>query len=133
MLDVLGYGGNGDKTGAMAKVSKQYNVPPATLRGWWLNEHNPPPTEIRDIKTSEIIALIKNEVHGALTSMPNARPDASYKDLAVAGAVLIDKLQLLEGKATERIEHISPEQRADRIRELFDIARDRRDQQAASH
>lgn len=136
MLDALGYDGNGDKTGALTKVSNEYNVPLSTLRGWWTAEHNPAPAEVRSIKNDEIIGLIRKEIYGALTEMPNARPEANYKDLATAGAILIDKLQLLQGKATERIEHsghVTHEERTKRITELLDTARNRRDRQSSIH
>ena len=130
MLEAAGYP---DRKGALSQVGRNLGVPISTLRGWYNATRNPAPAELRNEKRMSLAEMLKAEINGALGEMPNARQDAGYRDLGTVAAILIDKLQLLEGKATERIEHISPEQRADRIRELFDIARDRRDQQAASH
>ena len=130
MLEAAGYP---DKKGALSRVGKNLNVPISTLRGWFNLKNNPPPAELRNEKRKTLSEMLKDEIDGALNAMPNARPDASYRDIGTVAAILIDKLQLLEGKATERIElndNITQEERSRRAAELFDTARDRRTRQA---
>ena len=132
MLEAAGYP---DKKGALSQVSRNLKVPNSTLHGWFNATRNPPPSEVRNEKRMSLAEMLKAEINGALGEMPSAREDASYRDLGTVAAILIDKLQLLEGKATERIEHnnITPEERANRIAGIFDAARDRRDRPATSH
>ena len=130
MLEAAGYP---DRKGALVQVERALNVPGRTISRWFNGENNPPPDRLVSEKRPSLIELIKAEAYNALNVPDEVRAEAGYKDRVTAGAILIDKMQLLEGKATERIEHITPEQRANRIRELLDVARDRRDQQVASH
>lgn len=97
MLEAAGYP---DKKGALTKVGTHLKVPITTLRGWFTAEHNPPPTDIRTEKGFELRAAIQQELESIFGAMPNARQDASFKDLSWAAAVLIDKMQLLDNKPT---------------------------------
>lgn len=98
MLDAQGYP---EKEGALSKVAKHLDVPLSTLRGWWTAEHNPPPADIRNEKRGDLAALIKNEVEGVLSAMPDKRIEADYRALATALGIMVDKLQLLTGQPTE--------------------------------
>jgi len=98
MLEAAGYP---DKKGAMTQVAKHLGVPMATLNGWFKASRNPPPAELRTEKRGDLVALIREELGGILEAMPNARMDASFRDLAVATGILVDKLQLLTGAPTE--------------------------------
>lgn len=102
MLEAAGYPA---KPGALSTVSKHIKVPASTLRGWFNRTSNPPPAKIRDEKRFDLIEALRAEIADALGAAPNARDDASYKDLITGAAILIDKLQLLTGKPTERTEH----------------------------
>lgn len=92
--------------GALSRVAQYLGVPPTTLRRWSLGLQNPPPAEMVKEKTLDLREAIQDELAAIFGELPHARPDASYKDLATAAAILIDKLQLLEGKPTERTEQI---------------------------
>lgn len=128
MLEAEGYP---DKKGALEKVSKHLGVAKSTLHGWARAEQNPPPSELRTEKRGDLAALIEDEIHNVLSAMPGAIPDASYRDLATGLGILVDKKQLLDGKATEIIDDLrTNEERANRINQLFDTARDRRDRPA---
>ena len=130
MLEAAGYP---DKKGALSLVGRNLSVPISTLRGWYNATRNPAPAELRNEKEIDFTIALRKEVGAALGEMDNARQDASYKDLATTIGILIDKLQLLEGKATERIEHFTNEERIDRVNAILDTARDRQSRQAISH
>ena len=133
MLEAAGYP---DKKGALAAVAKNLDVPAPTLHRWIREKNNPPPSDVVNEKRMDLKEMLKAEINGALGEMPNARIDASYRDLGTVAAILIDKLQLLEGKATERIEHnatVTHEERVNRIATILDAARDRRARPADIH
>ena len=125
MLEAQGYP---DKKGALSKVSKHLGVPESTLHGWARAKHNDPPSELRSEKRGELTALIENEIYNVLNAMPDAIPDASYRDLATGLGILIDKKQLLDGKATEIIDDLrTNEERANQIFGLLGLADDSED------
>lgn len=93
-----------NQKGAVARAAKYLKIPERTLARWLTGASNPPPDKTVSIKKDEIIEALKAEVQAALNEMPNARKDADYKELATTAAILIDKWQLLDGKATERKE-----------------------------
>jgi len=101
MLEAAGYP---DKKGALEQTAKACKAPESTLRGWYSEAHNPPPAKLRAEKRLELTDLLKNELGSIFKAMPNARPDASYRDLGTVAAIFIDKLQLLEGKPTWIVE-----------------------------
>lgn len=101
MLEAAGYPG---KEGALASTAKHLKVPHQTLRRWFLNEQNPPPSALVREKRGELSDLLRNEIDAALGAMDGARPEASYRDLGTVAGILIDKLQLITGKPTERSE-----------------------------
>lgn len=102
MLEAAGYP---DKKGALEQTTKACKVPESTLRGWYNETHNPPPAKLRAEKRLEIADIIRNEIYAALGAAPDARPEASYRDLITGAAILVDKLQLLQGKPTGIVEN----------------------------
>lgn len=131
LLEAAGYP---NKDGALATVSKNIGVPHNTLRNWFHGERNPVPSDVRQEKREELSDLLRNEIDGALGAMKGARDGASYRDLGTVAGILIDKLQLITGKPTERNEvvdnGISDDERANRIAAILDRARERRDGRA---
>jgi hypothetical protein len=99
MLQAEGYP---DRPGALMKIAKHLKVPKTTLSRWYNKTSNPPPPEIVTEKKTELKEYITLELGGIFEDMPNARSEASYKDLATAAGILIDKLQLLNNEPTER-------------------------------
>jgi hypothetical protein len=102
MLEAAGYP---DRDGALANTSRRLKVPHNTLRNWFHAKRNPPPSELRREKKLDLVQAIKDELIDLFPDMANARQDASYRDMATAAGILIDKLQLLTGEPTERTEH----------------------------
>ena len=130
MLEAEGYPA---REGALARVSEHLSVPRSTLRGWFYAEHNPPPAEVRHEKRLELRDLLENELRDAIKAMANARLEASYRDLGTVAAIFTDKLQLLDGKPTERNAiqvDMTDDERAERIAGLLNAARARRDGRA---
>lgn len=127
MLEAAGYP---NRKGALSDVAKHIAVPAMTLSRWFHGKQNPPPNQMVSEKRSELKDLISTELDAIFKAMPNARQDATYKDLGTVAGILMDKKQLLEGKPTERVEHtLTDDERANRITALLDAGRTRRDGQ----
>lgn len=124
MLEAAGWP---DSKGAIMRVARQLGIKHQTLSRWSRAEQNPPPHKVVRIKTFDLRQAVRDELQAILLEMPDARPDADFKELATAFGILVDKLQLLDGKATERVEILTPEERTDRLTELLDTSRARRD------
>lgn len=103
MLESAGYP---DKDGSLAQVCKHLKVPRSTLQGWFSGAHNPPPPDIRHEKRFDLLEAIQTELSYIFPAMADRRQDASYRELATAAGILIDKAQLLSGKPTWRGEII---------------------------
>lgn len=101
MLEAAGWP---DEKGALTRVAKHLKIPLATLSRWANEKRNPAPTDLVSEKKGDLVALLKAEAEAIFGDMPNARVDASYRDLAVALGIVLDKHQLLSGGPTERPE-----------------------------
>ena len=102
-LSFLKASGYPDKKGAMTTAAKHTGVPRNTLRRWANGEMHAVGNEVVARKTVDLAAVIDNELAEIFDEMNVARPDASYKDLAVAAGILIEKKQLIAGEPTHRI------------------------------
>lgn len=123
MLAAAGYP---EKKGALVKVAGELGISHQLLGRWFRREQNPAPQKLVQIKNSEIVALLKNEIRQAVVELALARPDADYREIGTVLGIMIDKLQLLEGEATERIVHeLSDSDRSEQIAELLNTARAR--------
>jgi len=115
MLKAAGYP---DTTGAIGRVSSHLSVPESTLRGWYRGTRNPPPAKMRAEKAFDLKIALKQEITLIFDEMDNTRAEASYRDLGWVGAVLIDKLRLVQDEPTAIIKlqraveqgAVSPEQ-----------------------
>lgn len=101
LLEGAGYP---DKKGALAEVAANVGVPAMTISRWFRAAQNPPPNEMVTEKRLALIEVIRNEIYAVAGDFTDTRQDADYKTLVTAFAIMVDKLQLLEGKATERKE-----------------------------
>ncbi|MEN6544445.1 MAG: hypothetical protein ABFE07_00210 [Armatimonadia bacterium] len=104
MLDTAGYP---NTEGALTRVSEHLGIPINTLKAWFTGAHNPPPAKVRRRKKIDLQQAIRQELAGLFPQMEGKRIEASYKDLATAAGILIDKLQLIEGKPTGRVEWVN--------------------------
>lgn len=129
MLESQGYP---EVKGALQAVSDHLDVPHSTLHNWYHAKHNPPPSDVRQEIKLDLVQALRNEIAAALGTIDQKRDEATYRELATAIAIFIDKLQLLEAKPTaisEQRHHVqlTVAQRTQRVTELLDTARTRRD------
>lgn len=96
---------------AMAQVARKYGVPYRTLQGWVNNGVKQidiqAKTEIDELiadTRQELVELFDTEVRSILNTLGDRRDEASYKDLAWAAAVFVDKLQLLNNRPTQNVQ-----------------------------
>ena len=101
MLEAAGYP---EREGGLSQVAGHLDVPLSTLRGWFTGAHNPPPAKVRNQKKIDLREAIREELAGIFPAMAEKRQDATYRELATAAGILIDKDQLLSGQPTERQE-----------------------------
>lgn len=123
LLEMEGYP---KSKGALVRAAKALKISHQILHRWYHHINNPPPQKVVQITKEQLIELLQQQIYGALTEMENAKQDAEYKDLAVGAAVMIDKLQLLQGQPTEILAHeLTDRERASEIQALVDTARER--------
>ena len=104
MLEAAGY----PKTeGALSRVARRLSIPHQTLSRWGRRAQNPPPHKLVQEKKFDLIQAIRDEVQAVLGDMPDARQDADYRALTTALGIMVDKLQLLTGEPTERVDMVS--------------------------
>lgn len=89
--------------GAMDKAARHTGIARNTLRRWARGESHPVGANVVARKTLDLKAVIDNELVEIFDEMDVARDGASYKDLAVAAGILIEKKQLIAGEPTQRI------------------------------
>lgn len=100
MLESEGYP---TKKGALAKVSAYSQVPGATLHRWYHEKNNPAPSELVNKKAFDLRQALQTELEEIFGALPVTRGVAEYKDLMRGLGIVIDKILLLDGKATQRI------------------------------
>ena len=134
MLEAAGYP---NKIGALNEVAKHLHVPAMTISRWFKARQNPPPNELVTQQKKELTDRLEELAHKlvdmAFTIAGAADTDASIQQVATSMGIVVDKWQLLKGKATERHEivDLSDSERAARIATLLERAGARRDGRAA--
>lgn len=91
------------KKGALQKVADYANVPAPTLHRWFHEKSNPAHSEDVNEKEFDLRAALQTELEGIFHALPGQRETAEYKDLVRGLGIVIDKILLLDGKATQRI------------------------------
>ena len=102
MVESEGY--PGDKY-ALGRVANKLGIHARTLRSWVKGQTGAPTDEMIQHEKKGIVDLIDAEVEAAFKQMPLAREDASYRDLVIGAATLLDKKQLLTGEPTQITEN----------------------------
>lgn len=90
--------------GNVNKTAKELHIPRATIQEWMNGRVSDDVPNIRQEKKLELSELIDNEIYAIFEAMQTKRNTAAYSNLATAIGILVDKKQLLAGKATERKE-----------------------------
>lgn len=117
MLEAAGYP---KKEGALMAVASRLQVPHQTLSRWGRAIQNPPPPDLVHEKRIDLVGELTDLLGLTLTAAKETVGDASYRELATAIGIFVDKIQLLTGKPTERQE-VNVTDHRERI--LADIAR----------
>lgn len=91
--------------GNIARTARALGIPDSTLRGWaggrGVNEKIP---QLRAQKKRDIAEGLREIAWLLIDAIPDKINRGSLKDLFLGLGIAIDKLQLLEGKPTERTE-----------------------------
>ena len=118
MLEAAGYP---DKKGALAQVAAHCGVPEPTLHRWAREKNNPPPSDVVNEKRGELTDLLRDLAYKLVAAMPDKIGEAGLQQQGTTLGIVIDKLQLLEGKATERVDHtgLNRDERIARVAELL--------------
>lgn len=123
MLRAAGYP---ERRGALMETANHLGISHQILGRWFRREQNPPPQITVQIKMSDIVEMLQKELARAIQALPGALPDADYLDIGKVMGIMIDKLQLLQGEATERIVYeLSDSDRSEQIATLLNKARER--------
>lgn len=93
------------KKGAMTKTAASLDIPHATLSRWANEVQNPPPPELVREKKVELKELLQIELSKTIEAMDGKRGEALYSSLSWTMAVLTDKLILLDGGDTSRVDN----------------------------
>ncbi len=118
--------------GNVLRTAKDLGIPVKTLRNWAKGRCHPElTTELAQMgqQKKETLAIALRDVAWQLAkAMPQKIGSATLLQCATSLGIAIDKMQLLEGKATSiaGTERLSDEQRAARLQELAANARRRR-------
>jgi hypothetical protein len=90
--------------GNMKRTARETGIPLTTIRNW--RDGGGVSDDVAIIgneKRPELLERMMTELHAVMDLMPDKRPDADYNALVRAAGILTDKVQLLQGKPTERI------------------------------
>lgn len=101
LLKAAGYP---DTVGALETVARRLGVPRQTLSGWALKGAAPVPEHVMRARKLDFTDAIKLELGEIFEAMGQKRDKATYRDLTLSAGILLDKLQLLEGNATQNIQ-----------------------------
>lgn len=131
MLESAGYP---TKDGALAEVSRHLNVPAMTLSRWFRGVQNPPPNRVVNEEKKALHEELRDLAYKIIGAMPSKLEDAGLQQQAVSLGIVVEKMQLLENKPTDRIDHtFTDEERDQRLAQIFDTARTRRNGRAPEH
>lgn len=103
MLEAAGYP---DKSGALSQVGGHLSVPISTLRGWFTEQHNSPPAELRNEKKAELADVFERVAYKYLThaELDDVIEAVSGNAAVITAATAVDKMRLLRGLPTEIVQ-----------------------------
>ena len=121
--------------GNVLDTAKKLNIPEPTLKSWAQGRGvTQSIRELHDIKKEELAAHLRDVAMKLIDAVPAKIENANLQQIGVVLGIAIEKAQLLAGEATERSEHnviLTDEQRTERVAQLLETARARRDGRAA--
>ncbi len=114
--------------GNVLKTATQLRIPRKTLEEWNNGRVVDDVAELRHENRRELKEVLRDLAYTLAEALSDNLEDAPTNHKAVALGIVIEKMQLLEGKATERLDvNLDDRERATRITTLLDAARNRRD------
>jgi hypothetical protein len=90
--------------GNVSRTARETGVPASTIQTWRDNADTLPPHEVREQNRLSLADLIRAELDAIFEIMPGKREDADYKTLGTVVGILTDKLALLDGGVTSRVD-----------------------------
>lgn len=113
--------------GNLYKTARQLNISISTLQSWAnASEDKAEKLEpLRNRKRKELHEVLRDLAYQITSVIPDKLNDANLQQTSVSLGIVLEKMQLLEGKATERVEYTDTE-RATRITAILDRGRERR-------
>lgn len=113
--------------GNVNKTAKQLGISESTLRSWVNGRGtNVEIADLRERKKDQLAGRLVEIAHLLIDAMPAKITDANLQQSATTLGITIEKIQLLDGSATERtevIETLTDDERARRITEILERAR----------
>lgn len=104
MLQAQGYPANKYK---LEEVARHLGVPTRTLRRWYMGEHGKPPDDVVQEQKAELVDRLQdlaNKLVDTAMAIVEDTDSVTIQQVVTSLGIVIDKKQLLEGKATERKE-----------------------------
>jgi hypothetical protein len=116
--------------GNVRHTARQLDIPETSLREWSKGRNGPPGADLCAQKKKELgegLEDLARQLIGGLSD-PAKIKATKLTDLAVALGIAVDKMRLVRDQATQISGHedLTPEQRLDRLGELFRLAESRR-------
>jgi transcriptional regulator with XRE-family HTH domain len=118
--------------GNVSRTAREMGIKEPTLRKWANGKTKPIPSQKYEEKVTDLTVGLRSLVAGlmGLALVKVDEGDASLLDVLKSLGIAFDKLQLIEGKPTERTavvnEPLTDDERITRAASLFDAARARR-------
>jgi predicted transcriptional regulator len=119
--------------GNITKTAREVGIPASTIKEWASGRVTAGVTDIRDEKKNVLADYLEDIAWKLAEAMPKKVRSAHLQQVATSMGITIDKMQLLRGKATAIVDDavLTDEKRVERITQLLDAARARRDGQPA--
>lgn len=107
--------------GNVVKTARELNIPRGTLQSWQKGIGvNSEVLKSQQVKKAEIADRLEAIAHKIIDTLPSKMEEAKLGELATALGIAVDKMRLLRGESTQRMEHaLSPEDRALRVAEIM--------------
>lgn len=115
--------------GSIQRTARELDMPESTLEAWANGAVHPSIPKIRDQTIASMADRAEDLGHMLIgdMAMPAARERASFKDLAIAFAIVVDKMRLLREQPTsiQQKGEMTDEQLLGRLRSLSERVRRR--------
>lgn len=108
--------------GNVSKTSKQLGIPEMTLRQWSDGSRHPEATQMSEDKKEPLSDACERIARQLADAMPKKIGKAGLQQTATSFAIMVDKMQLLRGKATSIQKHDLSELSDEELQQRFEEA-----------